>query len=619
MCFTVLLGGLAWRQVLRSSDFVRNEKKQILRRVLQAGPRGDILDRQGRLLVGNRARYSVALYINELRDEFRDEYKKIKNSDPNPVVNSRLRVVQRYLDRANAVLGRHEVLNPKAFNEHFQGNFLQPYTLISDLSPEEYARFNEEMPVTAPMQTATEAVRYYPYGDTAAHALGYVTMDEDLGKTDDRDPDDEAPGEVANDDLKTQPAHVLEGVNGLEYSYDEQLRGVTGSEIWTVDPSGFRSEATPVEQESPRQGASLKTSLDLDLQRVAEKALGNHTGGMAVLDVRTGEVLALVSEPDYNLDDVEPFAIGANHQDISARGAWQNRAVAGVYPPGSTFKLIVSIAGLRAGVLDANTVFTCGTEFQIDKVIFKEHDNEAFGQVDILKALQVSSNVFFYQAGLLVTADRMAAEARRFGLDQQTGVDLPHETPHMLVPDPLWKKLHRPLDGPWSRGDTANMAIGQSYLRVTPLQMACFAASLARDETRTVPTMLYNPTRDHAEVAKGAEPIGMTPAQRALLLEGMERVTTIGTGKLIHNDVPDVRVAAKTGTADFYSNNMHSTAAWVVGFAPLENPQVAFAVVVEGTDPGDHFHGGLTAGPIVGAVLKQYFKGNPGAEVKTQK
>jgi penicillin-binding protein 2 len=619
--FLVLIAGLARRQLWQKPDYDEMEQRQILRRVLQPGPRGDILDRNGRVLVGNRARYSIVLYVNELRVEFRDEFLRLRDdwlnqrgddtTEARRTTDSaalqrqaRQNVIQRYLDKANALLGRHDTLDDADFEAHFSQNLPLPFVLINDLSLEEYARFNEQWPVTSPMQTYAAAVRYYPYGPLAAQVLGYVAVDS------------EAPapgGNLPGDNLRTFDVPGKIGREGLELSYNNQLRGATGGEIWIVDPGGFLYQR--VQSKTPVAGANLQTSLDLDLQRTAESALGNKTGAVVALDVRTGEVLAMASHPSYDLNDMVNYTTrNAIAKANDADGAWLNRATEGLYPPGSAFKLVDSTAGLRAGLLDANTTLTCGDTLMVGNRAFKEHDGQSFGQVNLIKALQVSSNVFFYQAGLIIGPERMADQARLYGLDQPTHIDIA-ETHSMKVPDPLWKEIHHPDEGPWTDADTVMMAIGQSYTLVTPLQMACLVASIARDQTRTNPTLIHDPNRDPAAVSAGAQPLGLTPAERSLLLDGMEHVITggggfRGTGYLAR--VPGVRVAAKTGTAQVVvKGNDNFTIAWFVGFAPIEDPRIAVAVAIEGTDPNDNYHGGVTAGPIAGAVLNQYFRPMP--------
>jgi penicillin-binding protein 2 len=622
--FGTLLGGLVWRQLLLYPTYEIKERNQILRQVLEPGPRGNILDRQGRVLVENRARYSVVLYVNELRDEFQKEFYRLRDqwrdqhhddfSEVEPTMDSnelaqeaRVNVAQRYLNIANTLLGRQAVLDSKEFERHFQQNLLLPFTLINDVTPEEYARFNEQMPVTSPLQTYVQAERYYPYGSLAAHTLGFVGVTNDVNEIAGEDELIAAELDLPKNDTFTYLGKI--GRDGLELSHESQLRGQPGGEKWIVDPSGF--QCTRTWEKAPQQGPSFTCSLDVNVQRAAEKAFGNYTGAAVAMDVRTGEVLAMASKPDYDLNDSVPYITQEMYNEIYARGGWLNRATGGLYPPGSTFKLVDSVAGLRAGIIDGSTAMECGPTLLIGNREFKENSPYGYGHVDLEMALQKSCNVFFYQQGMNIGVQKLAAEARRFGLDQPTGIDV-NETHDMIVPDAMWKKTHRPDEGPWLQGDTAMMAIGQSYLLVTPLQMACLAASLARDETRTTPTLVHNPNLAPGTIIHGGVPTGLTPVERQLLLAGMERCVEIGTGVPVHKLVPNVRVAGKTGTAQVIKEGKENTIAWFVGFAPIDNPRIAVAVAVEGTDPRDNYHGGTVAGPIAGAMLAEYFKDYPG-------
>jgi penicillin-binding protein 2 len=216
------------------------------------------------------------------------------------------------------------------------------------------------------------------------------------------------------------------------------------------------------------------------------------------------------------------------------------------------------------------------------------------GEVDLVKAITVSCNVFFYKYGLDTGPNLIAAEAHRFGYDHKTGIELPYEfsTPH--VASPAWKQLN--LKERWVPGDTANTAIGQGDTLVTPLQVACMMASFARGETETKPTLLHDPNRP----AQHSEPIGLSPADYNGILQGLEQCYEFGTAKLAK--VEGLRAAAKTGTAQKGRIDL----AWMVAFAPIENPSIAIAVVVEGTEPDVGYHGGTYAAPIVKALLETW-------------
>ena len=613
----VLGAGLAYRQLFRSGDYGERERLQNQRRVLVPGPRGNIYDREGRLLVGNRSRFAVTLYLDELRGEFRTEYIEIvrryraseiegeiaRADRPSPgqlEQIARAQVVQRYLDQVNRLLGRNDQVDVRGLDRHFRQQLLLPYLLLDDLKPEEYAKLIERLPVASPLQVYTSSTRYYPYHAAAAHALGYVGASDEVSEED-----------VPGTDLKTYSFKGTVGRDGLELKYDSVLQGETGGTIYRVDPAGFRVNP-PLQRHMPVQGHSLNTSLDIDLQLAAEKAIGQYDGlkGSAVaLDVRTGEVLALASLPEYDLNAFSPHLSAEAAQQINDSGAWTNRAIGGAYPPGSTFKLITTIAGLRSGRLSAaNSTADCkgtlrigGRTFVCDK---SAHGYEIHGVIGLRDAIALSCDVFFYTYGLQIGPELMAAEARRFHLDQRTGVDLPNETRRMLIPDTAWKQKAR--DEAWFAGDSANMAIGQGFIGVTPLGMACFVASLARGETVTVPSMLHVPNRPPQHTA----PIGLTPVQLATIFDGMEGCTTEGTAKILNTDflrIEGLHIAGKTGTAQVGPQGAQTNIAWFVCFAPVDDPQIALAVAIEGDEPGETLGGGRYAAPVAAAILKVWF------------
>jgi penicillin-binding protein 2 len=614
----VLVGGLAYRQIIQYGDYGERERLQNQRRVLVPGPRGNVYDRDNRLLVGNRSRFAVTLFLDELRREFRREYIEVvrryrESETSGDIMRSdrsspaqfeqiaRAQVVQRYLDQINRLLDRDEKVDMRELNRHFQQQLLLPYILLDDLKPEEFARLIEQLPVQSPLQVYTSSTRYYPNGSAAAHVLGYVrTTDEVSGE------------DMSGEDLKTFAFKGTAGRDGLELQYDPLLQGETGSVIYRVDPAGFRVNP-PLEKHAPRQGERLDISLDLDLQVAAEKAIDQFEtlkGAAVALDVRTGEVLVLASKPDYDLNEFSPRLSAAAAQKIHETGAWTDLAIAGVYPPGSTFKLITAIAGLRSGLItpDGFTADCEGTMRIGNRTFYCDKSPAGYahhGIIALREAIAQSCDIFFYTVGLKIGPEAMAAEARRFHLDQPTGIDLPYEVRRMLIPDPAWKK--RVKEEAWFAGDTANMAIGQGDVGVTPMDMACFVASLARGETTTRPTLLHDPHR----ARQHTEPIGLTPTQFAAIVDGMEGCTINGTGKIFATPtygIPGLRIAGKTGTAQTTRDGNKINIAWFVCFAPVENPQIAIAVAIEGDTPGEQFAGGHYSAPVAQAVLKAWFE-----------
>ncbi len=606
----LLVGGLVYRQLFKTGLYSERERLQNQRRVIFPGPRGNIYDRNGNILVGNRPRFSVVLDLAVLRVEFRREYRQIEHnystmdradrpsSDQMERI-ARSSVAQRYLDQLNFILNRNESVRINDLNRHVDQSLLLPYVLLDDLAPEEYARLIERLPVSSPLQVRTSSTRYYPYNSAAAHTLGFIGVDSNPEAED-----------FGDEDLLTFKMKGSTGRTGLEKVYDERLQGEAGGAIYRVDPAGYKVDR-PIEQRRPVQGHNLVTSLDIDLQLAAEEAIGDRTGAAVALDVHTGEVLVLASKPDYDLNSFVPHLSKEAALKIEGDGAWFNQAISGAYPPGSTFKIITTIAGLRSDTLIPNQIIAnCTGRVMIGNRIFTcDNGSGHHGEEDLAHAIGDSCDVYFYEAGRLIGPELIAAEARRFHLDRPMGIELPGETTRMAIPDPAWKQSTQ--HERWFPGDTANMAIGQGFILVTPLQMACFAASVARNETYTKPTLLHDPLAP----VQHTEPIGLTPAQRATLLDGMEGCTTYGTGNFLTTlaslKIPGVRIAGKTGTAQKRVRQGDKVGtincAWFICFAPLEKPEIAVAVMVEGQTIGESYGGGFNAAPVADAVLKKYF------------
>ena len=604
----LLAADLAYQQLFRTDAYKEVERMQNERRILLPGPRGEIVDREGRVLVGNHSRWAVVLYLGELRQEFlreriqiRKNYREAGDQDmPTRTQMERIAratVVQRYLDQVNAALGSTVRVDSAHLQQGFQQERLLPYTLVDDLSPEECARLIERLPVRSPLQVYASSTRYYPYDSAAAQTLGYVSVNPDIDAQD-------FPGE----DLHTFKMKGSTSRDGLEKQFDAQLQGKAGGAIFRVDPDGYSFDK-PIDRRSPIQGGKVVTSLDIDLQLAAEKCLTEeiqYPGAAVAIDVNTGEILVLASKPDYNLNELSPRFSQDLAAEIKSKGAWLNRAVNGVYQPGSTFKLITALAGLRSGVLTPDSTYTTNGTYLVGNHVFHDHGGCPTGEFDFRTAIEQSVNTYFINFGLQIGVDAIAAEAHRFHLDERTGIELPGETNAMLIGNPAWKKKQKKDD--WRPGDTANLAFGQGYVGVTPLGMACFMASLARGQTYTKPTLLHVEGR----APQRSEPIGISAENYQALLEGMERVVSQG---LAHRfaAVAGLRSAGKTGTAqrEVYENGRLKgkvELAWYVGFAPIDRPEIAFAVVVEGDTPDESFAGARYAAPVGKAILEKWLE-----------
>lgn len=603
-----LVAGLAYRQVFRSAEYAASERRQNLRWVAEPGPRGVIYDREHRVLAGQRTRVAAALDLGELREEFRAEQRAILQREgatgiggeaawdgPTALAaRARRAVVQRQLDRVNALIGRQERLDARQLARHLAQERLRLFVLVDDLSADEAARLTAALKTPGPVRLLRSTQRWYPYGRAAAHVLGRVRREMTRFA-----------GDLAGQKIAASHFRDLAGVSGIEKQYDARLRGQPGGALVRVDAWGFSLEP-PLAQHEATPGADLVLSLDIDLQLAAERAMAAATGsprGAAVaIEIATGEVLVLASQPGFDLNAVSPELSPAAKQQIDAAGGWFNRATQGLYPPGSTFKIFTALAGLRGGTLHPDDVRHCAGYYDVSGRRFPCHQAAGHGDISLRSALAHSCNVFAYQAGLAAGPEALAAEARRFHLGGPTGIDLPSETTRMLVADPAWK--HASGRGVWTAGDTANLAIGQGFLRCSPLQLACAIASLARRETLTVPTLLHQPGR-RPTGERPPEPLGLADGDYAALIDGLRAVIETGIGR--NAQLPGVRLAGKTGTAQVTGHDGPGNVAWFVAFAPVERPEIAIAVALEGGQPGVEFAGAERAAPVVREIAGAYF------------
>ncbi|MFM9001618.1 MAG: peptidoglycan D,D-transpeptidase FtsI family protein [Opitutia bacterium] len=643
-----VLLGLAYRQLIQTGEIKVRSDSQSRRVMLIPPARGLIYDRAGHVLVENRVRWSVKADLPELQQETRAAYLRLLRAaraakqtvDADTLLDqARIEVLQGWLDKVWSVIDtperrppgsrakaaqrplaahRERKVNADELRKHMRERRALPFTLITDLtfpdptgrqgapSTEEgnrsAARFIEQFPSDGPIRLESDIVRSYPNGSTAAHVLGYVKDTDEL-------PD---PSALDQDILQLQKLrHVGKtGAAGVELTLDEVMKGASGWELWSKTSAGYNQEL--IRRVEPVQGAHVTLSLDLRIQRTAEASLarirapdGTLLPAAAVMiEVRTGEILAIASQPGFDPNLLADRVTSVYYDEIESKGGWLNRATQGLYAPGSTFKVINAIAAMRKGTVRWDEVLDCGPSFRVGNRDFPEHTPEGYGPVDLEVMLAVSCNVWNYQVGLRTGVDAIAAEARRFGLDAQLlntpmGTELPYPAGRgLVVPDAAYKS--RIGAGSWSPGDTANMSIGQGYLLTTPLHMACVAASVARGETRTVPTIIHDPRRDGKHT--GAEPIGLRADQMAALRSGMERCVEEGTARSVQ--IPGLPYAAKTGTSEYFKDGKKAHLGWFIGYAPAHNPVVAFCVLIEGEDDGTW--GGKTAGPVARDMLLQW-------------
>ena len=598
----VTVAGLGYWQIGRSAEYTAIERRQNLRRVMLPGPRGIIYDRNHRVLAGNRTRVAAVLHLASQQEAFLREKETLLNQGPDILTSApegtaraearaRFAVVQRHLDRINLVLGHRIPLDALRLERAFARARHAPFVLVDGLNETEGARLEASLHPADPVKLQRVTERWYPHGHAAAHVLGRLRREvvrTPVGK-----------------DFPILNYIGTVGDFGVEQHHDARLQGRLGEAVIRVDAFGSPADL-PLERREPAPGQDLVLSLDLDLQRAAERAMaatpGRRRGAAVALAVATGEVLVLASQPDFDLNTISPVLTAASKEAIDEEGGWFNRATQGLYPPGSSFKIFTALAGLRRGTLQPGLAYQCAGFYEVAGHRFVCHQPAGHGAVALSTALAHSCNVFAYQTGLAAGPDALADEARRFHFHQMTGIDLPFETSRMLVPDPAWKEAVGA--GRWTRGDTVNLAIGQGALRISPLQAACAIASLARRETLTVPTLIRQPGRRPAG-DRAPEPLGLTDGDYAALVASMRAVIETGIGR--EAQVPGESVAGKTGTAQVLRPEGMMNVAWFVAFAPVERPEIAVAVAIEGEQPGVEFAGAEHAAPIVREIIGTYF------------
>ena len=579
-------GGLTFRlwnlQVAQGTEYQRRLAKQSLRSVRLPGIRGRIFDRRGVALADNRPSYCVSLYLEEFRQ-----------AGPSQRTVDR---VMETLYRLAETMDRPLPLGPQDVRLHLGRRTPLPLVAWRDLDATAVARFQEHAAEFPGAALTVEPVRVYPQGNSACHLLGYV------GRADET----KLPG--AGDDPDEKFHYYLPemaGKSGVEKRLDGVLRAFEGGKLQIqVDVAGFKFDE--VSRREPQPGSDVTLALDARIQRAAEDALAGQRGAVVVVDPRTGDVLALASQPGYDPNDFVPSvpaAIWDALRNDPARPLY-NRASGGEYAPGSTFKPITLLAALQTGAVAADTRYSCPGYFQLGSARFRCWQHWGHGSIDLQSAIRYSCNVYLFHAALAAGPDAVQAMARACGFGRETGISLDFERPG-LVPDNAWKRRER--RDSWRDGDTCNLSIGQGALLVTPLQMALYAAALANGGT------LWKP-RLAARIVSAAGVTNEIPAERApagprwdarhiaTVRAGMrDAVNELdGSGKRAKLD--GVVVAAKTGTAEYGVKGSGRKMTWMIAFAPYEEPRYAVALLVE-----DGVSGGTTAAPRVKQLLTRTF------------
>lgn len=501
---------------------------------------------------------------------------------------------------ARTLIGLYYSMRRVGFNNN------ATFTLADNVSMDLIAYIKEHHQQYTGVDVQSEAIRKY---DTtyAAHVLGTVgpMFTEEWSGTKNGGPYESKTGYTMNDTI---------GKSGLEAALESYLHGTAGSRTVETDLGGD-SITDHANSYAPQPGDNVITTIDLELQEVAEKSLANYLssyerGGAAVaLDPDTGEVLVMASYPTYNLENYNK-----DYDKISSDSRFPelNRATLGLYPPGSTFKVLTAIAALEEGIIDANTTYTCEGKFEYGGVTFPCNNHDQPMTLDVTQAIKYSCNVFFYNVGQQLTGAHLENWCDKFGLGNVTGVEIAEYAGQAAGPtERAANRKKDPLLREWQGGDDVNAAIGQSDNLFTPLQLANYMAAVVNGGTLYQPTLVKSiKTYDYSDVVEEEQPevigtIEFSDATRNLVMKGMSEVTAEGgTAATTFADYP-IKVGGKTGSAEMTERKdgveINYTNGLFVAFAPFDDPEIVICVVGEGAG-----HGSAVA-PIVRDILDAYF------------
>ncbi len=579
LAFAGLALRVAYLQVYRGAEYRHLSENNRIRVERRPAPRGMILDRRGEILADVRASFDAQLVPQEVPVEGRDRWL----AEVAEIVGMSPEEVRDALDRPG----------PPPW---------EPRTLKRRLDRTQMARLEAHRLELPGVIARATPVRHYPFGALLGATLGYV------GEISGRELGEPAFAEYA-------PGDYL-GRTGLESAWEGPLRGEAGGAQVEVDVRGRQLRV--LASRPARPGRNLVLTIDRRLQEAAEAALGDQVGSVVVLEVATGDVLALVSQPSI---DPNRLARGVAADEWKAlvedpRHPLQNRAIRGQYPPGSTFKIAMALAGLAEGAITPRTEAFCSGAFPFAGRDYRCWKRTGHGAVDLQKALIESCDVYFYQLGLDLGVDTIHRWTTELGLGRPTEIDLPGEKGG-LVPSKRWKRRAR--GEPWYAGETLSVAIGQGYVLTTPLQLAAMTAAVAHPMgARMWPRIVARIEDPDGRAVQEVPPreLGRLPFQRIHLEQvrrAMRQVVAGEHGTARKAEVDGFPVAGKTGTAQVVKMPSeqglpdreipwkHRDHALFVGYAPADDPRIAFAVVVEHGG-----HGGSAAGPVARKVVETY-------------
>ena len=572
--FLVLTARLWHLQFIKGAQLTERSEANRVRSYRIGGPRGMIYDRNGEMLVDNRPSFNLIFNPAAIPERARPKF-----------LATVCREVACDVETAQARLSRR----------------LGAITLKEELTRDELARV-EALGMfyeggEFPLSIEKVGRRIFTHGPLFAHVIGYT-------------------GEIDQDRL-IQPEYAgyqpgdRVGRAGVEMSYESLLRSDFGMNKFEENARGMRIRSLESKPAAP--GKNLVLNLDLDLQKTAAHALGEQAGAVVALDPRDGKVLALYNAPTFD-PDVFTRPLEKNAWEAlsnNPRHPLQNKSISGLYPPGSTFKVVSALAGLQEGEIDSSTIFYCEGKWKFGEREFRCHNERGHGAMTVVPALVHSCDVFVYKISVKLGIERLAKYARMLGVGRKSGIDIPGEQDG-LMPDAEWKA--RLYQKPWLPGESLITSIGQGSVVMTPLQLAVMYAAIANNGTVYKPQIVGKVTAANGALIREFEPVvagkvEVSPAYFEIVRRALTMVVNVDGGTAYKIRLKSILVAGKTGTAQVRRMGKTKTAlpyefrdhAWFACYAPAENPEIVVVALVE--------HGGFgstVAGPVAMQVVAKF-------------
>lgn len=582
----LVFGGLASRmyylQVLKSSEYQMLAEENRVNMRLLAPLRGEIIDRFGTVLASNRQNFRVLLVPEQTPE------------------------IEETLTKLGRIIELSETQWKRVLRDARRSPAFLPITVSENLSWEQFAQINIHEPDLPGIQPDVGETRHYPHGASLAHVVGYVAA------VSQNDLDDDDP-------LLKLPGFRI-GKSGIERRLDSELRGSAGASH--VEVNAYGRVIRELSKDPGTPGAQVVLTLDMDVQQFAAERLDGEAASAVVMDIHSGDVVACVSTPAYDPND---FNVGLSH------AKWQslldnpfqpliNKPIAGQYPPGSTFKMVVAAAAIDSGLVEADFRVRCTGKTTLGNHDFHCWKRQGHGYVDMRRAIMHSCDTYFYEIAKRIGIDRIADMARRFGLGDTLDFEVPGEKPG-LVPTRGWKRATTGVA--WQQGETLIAGIGQGYLLATPLQLAVMTSRLANGGKAVKPRLVRS-VGDDIKTTAEAPPLGVSELALSIVQDGMNLVSNTPGGTAFGSRLRErgMSLAGKTGTAQVrrisraeresgvLSNDevewRQRDHALFVAFAPVEDPRYAISVVVE--------HGGSgsrTAAPIARDIMQRVLERDP--------